>query len=242
MSAEALVDPSDMQRGYSFEELEDAVHGGQWLSAVANRPTPEDHSHRDLSATGVEHLVDAMLDPAISHPVAGGRQRQDLWASAPDTMSVSPEMGTLRKVGYGESSICYEYEHGGRKMAVLFGAYNGDLGLQVPQNPRLTLVNQNVNRNLWRYSDATTYIVLPIGRYNAVTLQEFAGTTTPPRSFLAGIGRAAARANVHRRLGDIDKTRPDLIETEMAKPRHYLYKPGYSLPGIIDIPVEERIR
>jgi hypothetical protein len=240
MSAEAIIDPGDIQRGYTSEQLDAVWDTTAWLMAEPNRPHTDDYRHRDLGPPGVEKLVEAMLDPAITAPVAGGRQRQDLWEGAPEAMEI-PSMGTLRKVGFGESSICYAYEHGGKKMAVLFGAYNGEIGLQVPEDPHLTLVNENINRKLWTYSDLRTYLVLPIGRYNAVTLQEYGGTPTPPRGFLAGIGRAAARANAHRRLGHIDKTRPDLIETEMAKHRHYLYKPGHALPALIDIPVEERV-
>jgi hypothetical protein len=183
-----------------------------------------------------------MLDPAITAPVAGGRQRQDLWAAAPETIDVGGPMGTLEKIGFGESSICYKYTGGGRDMAVRFGAYDSNIGLQIPADPRLTLVNDNGNRRLWSYSDARTYLVLPISRYTAVTLQEFGGTAQPPSSFAAGIGRAMARANAQGRLQHIDNTRPDLTTIEMAKRRHFLYKRGYGIPGIIDIPVEERVR
>jgi hypothetical protein len=228
---------------YNPDELAAIIGGEAWRGLEPNSPTEADLLPRDLSLEQVEGIVAAMLDTSITQPIAEGRQRQDLWAAAPVQIEVQ-DAGQLEKVGFGNTRICYKLTTAeGKAMAVIYCGYSGDLGLQVPPDPRLTLTNETWSRRLWEYSDLRTYLCVPASRYTAVKLQEFGGTGEPRG--LAGMLQPSARDLVRRqalaRIRHLDNTRRDMTMSELAKPRHYLYKPGQLRPSVSNIPIEERV-
>jgi len=233
------------QRAYSHVELERAMHANAWLEAQPNRPHPQDLPPQFFSIEGVERVVEAMLDPAISRVLSSGRNSQQAWNEAPKTLQPGPQLGTLTKVAHGETRVCYRLDHELGKMAVLFGMYDAEVGVQTPADHRMTLLSRSTSRRLWTYSDLRTYLVLPVGRYTGVFFQEWGGDTHPsgaPGALLAGVGRRLAMANAQRNLAGIDNTMAALTKLELRERRHALYKPGNIVPAIIDVPVEERIR
>jgi hypothetical protein len=171
---------TEVFKTYTIDQLQGALAGEVWQGMEPNLPTPADLDPRTLQAGQVDGIVDALLEHrAITGPMDGVQQHPGRWAHAPEAVAL-PAGARLDKVGFGESRVCYKYTApDGKVMAVLFGAYTGELGVQVPPDPRLTQSNQNLNRRLWTYSDLRTYLCLPTGRYTGVTFQEFGGSERP---------------------------------------------------------------
>ncbi len=241
-----LGHPGELGRGYTIGQLEEMLAGPAWEALTANAPTTEDVVPQALTAEHIGRLVDSMLDPAIVGPVTGGEENQDDWARAPISIAV-PELGTLERIGYGESRICYKLTtNEGRALAVLLGTYSATEGLHIPEDPRLTPVAQNLIERVLTYSDLRTYACLPLSDgYNAVFLQEFGGYQSPTGRWsrmLAGASMAAARQRMQEHVAGLSEGRVTVGQSELVHSRHYLFKPGESRAALIDVPVTVRRR
>lgn len=236
-----LGHPGELGRGYTIGQLEEVLAGPAWAGLTANAPTAEDVVPQALTAEDIGRLADSMLDPGIVGPVADGEQNQNDWAHAPRSIAI-PGLGDLKRVGYGESRICYKLiTNEGRALAVLLGAYSATEGLHVPEDLRLTPVAQNLIEKVLTYSDLRTYMCLPLSDgYNAVFLQEFGGHHRPTGGWsrlFAGASMAAARRRMQEYVADLPGGHVTVGGGELVHDRHYLFKPGQPGAALIDVPV-----
>ena len=112
----------------------------------------------------------------------------------------------------------------------------------VPQSRNLVPISVTPTQKLFEYSDPRTYAVVPWGDGTSVVFQEDGGIFSK-RVYVPGMA-AASRNRAYRNIkrAGITLTDPDRKKAaaEIAHPRHFLCKPGYIIPLIVDIPVVSR--
>jgi len=149
-------------------------------------------------------------------------------------------VGVLSKVGSGESKLCYALTKAdGRKMAVILGGYR--TSLHVPDDPRLSMVSDSDTQVVWEYSDLKAYAMLPMSSHFGIKLQEFGEERTRSQAVLGTsvLARRRARRYIDALPASFRPEDKAAAVKELNHPRHYLAKPGFMMPVVIDIPVAE---
>ncbi len=228
-------------RPFSIPGLEELVSSEAWRQLSPNLPTDDDLSPKDLDATQVAAIVRAFIDPSLTS------QDPDHRVLAIDL----PGTGRLERIGSVEdpdAKPCYKLTTAeGKHMAVIFANYAPELGVRVPTDPHMSLIDESSTRRLWEYSDLRTYLYVPFSDTNAIEFQELGSEDSRPIiTSLVGL-TALARRRAMKRIAahphsesfvDLDWE----TARELSHPRHFLRKAGHRLPAVIDVPVTERVR
>ncbi|HZM64438.1 MAG TPA: hypothetical protein VFB59_04865 [Candidatus Saccharimonadales bacterium] len=239
---------AEVGRAYTFADLEAVTSGETWANLTPNLPTAGDLLPRDLQAEAIETIVDTLL---IDEGIATGMRQQisemdEIAPNAFDHTEIAG-VGTLDKVSFGESKICYALTAGnGLKMAVLLRLYGPYSGIQLPKDPRLSVTRATELRALWEYSDLRAYLHLPLHGGYGISLQELGEQySRRPKLRQDVIDSAKQRVLTYIQAApqnfDLTGGGVDIIQSELAPKRHYLRKSGHDTPSVIDIPVVERL-
>lgn len=241
LPGEGLNPPIEVGRGYAFEALQAVVESEAWQALKPNMATSQDLRPQELSAAAIDRIVGELLnDEAIAAGMTDLVAEIGLFGETAFQYCKIPGVGVLTRVGYGESKICYQLSTDeGRVMAVQLRSYDPSIGIQVPDDPHLSLVRDGHYQRLWEYADPRTYLHLPLKGYYGVSFQEWAGEpATVWSAFLPVLGCRVLNY-LRRSGGQFDLTLAS-TKNELAHGRHYLRKPGRSGFVILGIPVAER--
>lgn len=233
---------------YTPEALRAVIDNEKWRSLGPNLYSPgHDLLPQELSADQVDTLVATILKEINFTDTYVEKNAEQIAEEVSREPINLGEIGVLTFVGGGEAKICYCLERDGRKMALLFQGYKSDIGIQIPDDPHLTKVNEVPAQRVWEYSDLRTYAMLPLAHDRAIKLQEFG---EPPNnsymsvlnSLTGVIARRAATSYIAQHLPNTQLGPGTNTSNELRQPDHLLNKPGHKRSVIIDVPVVERLR
>ncbi len=168
--------PKDNDRsekaGFEPQELKDLMAQEAWQRLEPHYPSPDALLPKDLTAEQIQDIFEAVADPSIITFEQRGRN-----AFTFDTKDI-PGLGTITKLGSGESKAVYELiTTAGKKLVVSMRSATSEPGLHIPDDPRLVMrKNSDLRRTEWEYSDLHTYMILPTNKEHfVVQLQEHGG-------------------------------------------------------------------
>lgn len=248
IAARQLLETEQTDRRESnSNSIKRLVESEAWQNLSPNFPTSEALLPRDITASQLEAIIEAAFDPEMIASLAREEHGEEIFES-----KHIEGVGDLEKIGHGEAKVCFLLTTpDNRKMIVLLRGYDKSLGIQIPQDPKMSKISEGLGKNEWEYSDLRTYLLAPIDDTSpyGIKLQEFGGTDTA-RDDLSAIRNPVAFVNSQKAkrdalsyiksssLGDFQIS--NNTTRELSHPRHFLFNRGVlKPPALIDIPFQE---
>jgi hypothetical protein len=245
-----FIPPVDTEKppvAFTPEELQNTIDSESWRALEPNLPSSgHDLLPQELDTGQIASLIEIILKDPILASLHADKSAEQVAAEVSREPIDLGEVGTLTFVGGGEAKVCYCLERDGKKMALVLQGYKSDLGIQIPDDPYLTEINEAPNLRTWEYSGLRTYAMIPLADDRAIKLQEFGEPTQSNYALLlnsltGASTRRGATNYITRHLPGARMGPNTNTAIELQQPNHLLSKPGHRRRVVIDVPVEQRI-
>jgi len=140
-----------------------------------------------------------------------------------------PGIGTLEYIGGGESKLSFLLTTEKGQVVVSLTGYDGEIGIQVPEDPHIYLAKKMPAKLRTFYSDLRTYIILPVliggDAYYGIMFQEYGQKPATLSPITSRIDQLRVRRYISNYAGNhsYPKFR---IEKEIGHPRHHFLIKG----------------
>ncbi len=213
------------------QKLDEIVKTQQWHDLCPNHQSSDALLPKDLTGEHIKKIASSIATKEVLNATPGQRI-----AVSEKHIDLGDGL-TLDVVGGGESKVCYALtDNEGKKMAVLLQGYQEDLGINIPDDPKLAKVSEDMKYELYEYSDLRKYLSYPVDRTSAIVLQEYGESADRGQKVRKNYRIANMEEYMvkHKAKKYLKKRGFTYDEVEMRHKRHMLFTE--SGPALIDIP------
>jgi hypothetical protein len=214
----------EVMKTYKRADLKEVLESSDFQEMEPNYDQKETLHPRELSAEVIEAVTDKILSLELVKSFKENKRTHFSFRAE------IPEIGTLESIGGGESKLSFLLTTQKGKVVVHVAGYDGNLGIQVPTDPKIYMAKGMIGKIRGFYSDLRTYLILPLSigqeAHYGIMFQEYGRRPAHLASITSRVEELRVRRYVSRYAREKRYPAYEIQEGELRHPRHHFLIKG----------------